>query len=80
LSSFDISIIYRPPLLSDDWKSKIQFALEEKYPELKKGRQNATYRILGKKTGVSETEVASVTAAIYVSLAMVLESALMKTS
>jgi hypothetical protein len=68
LNGFSVSIIYRPVNLRDDLRAEIQRALELEFPELKKGRRNATYRILGKIENLTDANVAANVQSLYLRL------------
>lgn len=64
-STFAIGVIYRPLNVGEECKARLQEALENEFSELKKGKQNAAYRMLGKKEHLSESNVAARAQALY---------------
>jgi hypothetical protein len=65
---FAIGIQYRSHSLSDESKESVRGSLEKEFPELKKGRQNAEFRILGKVTDLTETTLATKVQEVYLRL------------
>lgn len=62
---YSIGIQYRPLNLVDIYKPKVQTALESEFPELKKGRKSAAFRMLGKVDNVNQSDIAVKTQAVY---------------
>lgn len=65
---FSVGIQYRPLQLDDEYETRVQEALEKEFPELKKGRQNAAFRMLGKVQDVKESMLATKTQEVYLRL------------
>jgi hypothetical protein len=65
---FAIGVQYRPLNLSELSRVTVQDALEREFPELTKGRQNASFRMLGKIAEVSESAIATKAQEVYVRL------------
>ncbi|MNV38542.1 hypothetical protein D3C71_1301020 [compost metagenome] len=65
---YAVGIQYRPFNLADSYREKVQAALEEEFPELKKGRRSASYRMLGKVAGVNKSGLAAKAQAVYARL------------
>ncbi len=69
---FAMGIQYRPLSVADERKSQMRQALAREFPELQKGRQNASFRLLGKTPNVAEQELAPRAQELYVRLASAL--------
>lgn len=65
---YAVGIQYRPFNLVDDYRVKVQAALEDEFPELKKGRRSASFRMLGKVANVNESGLAIKAQAVYARL------------
>ena len=72
ITKFGLGIQYRPHDIVEDRRADVQAALEEVFPELKKGRKNASYRILGKVADIDEASLINRTRALYLQLESVL--------
>ncbi|MFM0009168.1 PDDEXK-like family protein [Paraburkholderia sediminicola] len=71
---FAVGIQYRPQNLSDDSREQVQQALENEFPELKRGRQNASFRMLGKIDRVTEPTLAGKAQSVYLRLEKALQA------
>ncbi|NKI70832.1 hypothetical protein GN109_15520 [Collimonas pratensis] len=71
---FAIGIQYRPLDLDEEYKMNVQSALEKEFPELKKGRRNASYRILGRAMNFGESNLVGKAQEIYIRLEKTLAS------
>lgn len=69
---FAVGVQYRPLQLADEYEARVHNALEKEFPELKKGKQNAAFRMMGKLQDVTEKMLTTKTQEVY----MRLESAL----
>ncbi len=65
---YAVGIQYRPFNLVDSYREKVQASLEGEFPELKKGRRSASYRMLGKVSDVSKSGLAAKAQAVYARL------------
>ncbi|HDR9090101.1 TPA: PD-(D/E)XK nuclease family protein [Burkholderia vietnamiensis] len=63
--NYAVGIQYRPLNLEDGYRAKVQTALEEEFPELKKGRRSASFRMLGKVANLSESGLPIKAQAVY---------------
>lgn len=70
---FSICIRYRPLDVREECRDIVHAALATEFPELKKRKQDAYYRTLGKTSGLSEAVLANKVQALYVRLTKVLE-------
>lgn len=62
---FAVGIQFRPFNLSEEFRPQVQEALETAFPELKRGRQNAAFRMLGKTAEISEPALAAKAQSVY---------------
>ena len=66
--NYAVGIQYRLLNLVDSYRARVQAALEEEFPELKKGRRSAAFRMLGKVANVSESGLAAKAHSVYTRL------------